>query len=850
MTRFIEIQDRKHTQFLSTDDLPLQVSIEFKESDSIDAGTTDQDKPNLKISKIDNNKTDSITCAYIAEDEGHLFFQPELTKPENRSRQIFHNDELIEKSVWLKSGDIIQINDQIISYKVSGDRIGFMILDKKKSTVSSPPPIDDLNIKAPENKNAVVDHQVELAYSSESNNTKKKRNNAVILILLLLISIASFVLFAETASIKIQPVADDIHLNGFLPPVKIGGRYLVWSGQYQLTAHKSGYQTLEQTLEISSQNNMFEFTMQEKPGIIQFNIDPVSHNEVFIDDVLLGNNLDHENKILQYKIQKGQHDLKVINTRYKILERNIKIEGMDKFQQFDIKLEPNWGIINISSVPDNALIEIHSDTDLIHSDSRTPSEIELMSGEYELTLSKEKYKTRKITITLKANEKLVLEPVQLEPEDGLITIRSEPANSIIRIDGQYYGKTPQSLKISPFIDHEIEVSLVGYHEQKQTIKLDPEEVKNLDIELIAKSGVVYITSSPRQAKLYIDGKLQKKSSGKFTLNENNHTITVKAQGYKSQSKKINASSYTKNLSFLLIKSSPNKAPKKLLKKSPSLSVNKKNYVNFIGQKMIRLQPSTFTMGSSKNDIGRRSNEQEHKVKLTRTFYLSEKEISNQQFKKFKPSHQSGMAGGQSLSRNTQPVVNVSWDEAAKFSNWLSKKEGLTPFYKQVNGKMTAINLQGNNNGYRLPFEAEWSFAARGKNKKKYPWSGQFPPQTVVGNFADESARSQVSSVISGYNDHNAVSSAIGNYKKNNSGFFDMGGNVSEWCQDYYSPSGTSFSNLTKVVINPTGPEKGTHKVVRDSSWKDSSITELRLSYRNYSKKAANDIGFRIARYAD
>ena len=150
----------------------------------------------------------------------------------------------------------------------------------------------------------------------------------------------------------------------------------------------------------------------------------------------------------------------------------------------------------------------------------------------------------------------------------------------------------------------------------------------------------------------------------------------------------------------------------------------------------------------------------------------------------------------------------------------------------------------------MTFEAEWSFAARGKNKKKYPWSGQFPPQTVVGNFADESARSQVSSVISGYNDHNAVSSAIGNYKKNNSGFFDMGGNVSEWCQDYYSPSGVSFSNLTKVDINPTGPEKGTHKVVRDSSWKDSSITELRLSYRNYSKKSANDIGFRIARYAD
>ena len=71
-----------------------------------------------------------------------------------------------------------------------------------------------------------------------------------------------------------------------------------------------------------------------------------------------------------------------------------------------------------------------------------------------------------------------------------------------------------------------------------------------------------------------------------------------------------------------------------------------------------------------------------------------------------------------------------------------------------------------------------------------------------------------------------------------------GGNVSEWCHDYYSAAAATLSNKP----DPLGPVSGTHRVIRGSSWRDAAITELRLSYRAYHRQPRDTVGFRIARY--
>ena len=251
------------------------------------------------------------------------------------------------------------------------------------------------------------------------------------------------------------------------------------------------------------------------------------------------------------------------------------------------------------------------------------------------------------------------------------------------------------------------------------------------------------------------------------------------------------------------------------------------------------------MGAPRREPGRRANEREREIILNKPFYLSRKPVTNKEFRRFRKDHDSGAAQEHLLNGDDQPVVNVSWEDAVQFLNWLSRQEGLVPFYRESGDTFVPANQ--NAHGYRLPTEAEWAYAARIAEREKsdrFPWQGSFPPRKVTGNFADESARTLLPNIIGGYNDGFPVTSPVGTFPPNQAGFYDMGGNVSEWCHDYY----TAYTSSTAKAVNPLGPESGTHRVIRGSSWRDSSIMELRLSYRGYHRQGQDYVGFRIARY--
>ena len=117
----------------------------------------------------------------------------------------------------------------------------------------------------------------------------------------------------------------------------------------------------------------------------------------------------------------------------------------------------------------------------------------------------------------------------------------------------------------------------------------------------------------------------------------------------------------------------------------------------------------------------------------------------------------------------------------------------------------------------------------------------------AGNYADTKARGLVAQVLDGYDDGVAATAPVQSMAANALGFLHLGDNVAEWAHDFYSIMPSVEGQLAR---DPVGPAEGEYHVIRGASFLNATVTELRLSYRDYGKDARPDVGFRVARYAE
>lgn len=243
--------------------------------------------------------------------------------------------------------------------------------------------------------------------------------------------------------------------------------------------------------------------------------------------------------------------------------------------------------------------------------------------------------------------------------------------------------------------------------------------------------------------------------------------------------------------------------------------------------LIQVKGGTFKMGSKTSDTSAELDEQkEHSVTLN-TFEISKFEITVWEWKQFIKANKMKMPIKPSWGwQDNYPINGITWNEAIAYCNWLSTKEKLQPCYSKK-GPNFVCNFKAN--GYRLPTEAEWEFAAKGgTNSKGFRYSGSDKLEDVAWYKANS----------------NGQPHTVGTKLPNELGIYDMSGNVWEWCWDWYNKD---FYKLEKGD-NPKGPEMGERRTVRGGSW-DSKSNYVRPANRisTIPSKTHEFYGFRIAR---
>ncbi len=409
-------------------------------------------------------------------------------------------------------------------------------------------------------------------------------------------------------------------------------------------------------------------------------------------------------------------------------------------------------------------------------------------------------------------------------EGNVISLVVNVADALIVFDGAVMGKGGV-VKIAAMPgNHLIEVKKEGYEPFKRAVFLKKETplAVTADLKKIVikpTKGTLTLTVQPANAEIRFTG-IQVPYTPGMSLEGGTYQVEVSAPFYENETRDISVKVSENNVHTFSL--------------NPLKVIHHKTLGNFI-----LVNPGSFIMGSpDKESAMRNVNEKQHTVTLTRPFYLQEHEMTVAQWSwfvksaNFKSEAEAGDGSFVLVDYNWEkdseynwrvpgftqndkhPVTCVSWNDTQAFVKWINKNE---------KGVYT----------FRLPTEAEWEYVCRAGSKDRF----SFGP-CLLKTQANFDGNSKWENCPLGESSKGTVE--IGKYPANAWGFFDMHGNVMEWCQDWLGnyPDGT--------VQDPVGPQTGTSRVIRGGGW--TSYAYNSRSAKRYSRspnESYSDTGFRL-----
>jgi formylglycine-generating enzyme required for sulfatase activity len=771
---------------------------------------------------------EGVVAVRIGADEHGLFAEA----PEEAAGLAAIDGRIVRERGRLVHGDVITVGGARIHCRLNGSEALLDVVHLEGNPTQ--PPIFDSTEREEDAQQGADAHAIQrVPFKPATVSRREPRARprpqrwALAGILIVLGSALGYLIAATPVRVVVDPPGAEVDFQGGWPEIGFGGTYLLRPGKYTVVASHRGYETAKQAAQVgSARNQQIRIALAKLPG------------RVTVDTQGIAATLTIDGKPVgpvpgEYPVAAGPRAFEITAPRYLDFKETVEVKGAGEAQTFTAELLPGFSPVTIESKPAGARVTVNG-KDV----GATPLTTDLDAGSHNVTLTASGFRPWESTLQVQANTPQKIGPVELGLPDGSVTIRSAPAGADVAIGGRYRGRTPLTVALAPGVQHQLMVTRAGYEPAQRTVPVKGGERSSVDVELKPILGEVTVRGEPADARLFVDGEARGAANQTLSLPSAELTLEVRREGFETFTTKVTPQpGFPRVVEYRLQTPEQSRAARV----PPTIRAH-------TGIELKRMPGGTFTMGSSRREPGRRANEVPHAVTLSRTFYLGVREVTNAEYRQFRTEHLSGVVRDRSLDQDNHPVVNISWQEAAEFCNWLSAQDGLPAAY--VAQGDTLVPVVPATTGYRLPTEAEWEWAARydgGRANRRYPWGGSLPVAPRAGNFADRASLAVLETALSDYDDGVPTTAPVGTFPPNPLGLYDMGGNVTEWVQDFYT---VSPDLLGAAITDPIGPPSGTRRVVRGSSWRSASIPELRLAWRDYAEGKAQHIGFRIARYAD
>ncbi len=407
-----------------------------------------------------------------------------------------------------------------------------------------------------------------------------------------------------------------------------------------------------------------------------------------------------------------------------------------------------------------------------------------------------------------------------------LSVTANVTGAKVLVDGRYVGETPLKDAAVAAGARRLHVEASGYDAYERTIDVEQGRAVSLWVDL-SRSGPrkarLYVETTPKEARVRILNIGPVFSQG-MELDPGRYQVEVSAEGHEKENRWVELSSGEDETLHIRL------APVVQATTGEKLT-------NSLGMEFVYIPPGSFLMGSPTTEADRRDDEKQHRLTLSKGYYMQSKEVTVGQWRRF--ARESGYRteaetgdgayiyeGGKWAKkagtywdnpafsqRDDYPVTCVSWNDAQEFIRWLNGK-----------GEKT----------YRLPTEAEWEYGARAGTDTPFSFG-----RCLSTDQANYNGNYPYSGCSKGQ--YRQAPVAVGSFSPNGWGLYDMHGNVWEWCQDWKA------DYFSGSVTDPTGPDSGSYRVNRGGSW-SSRARNCRSADRNRSAPGYrnNNLGFRLA----